>query len=203
MEYALVIAREMTMAFDDRGGMFLYFPYELLLIILAKLPIRYLVRIKAVSKRWNQILSSLDAFKLIHRNISLVFTPTFFIHSSDRGEKVEQLPSWVIEPTTREFYKFPIPKFPRLLFGNIIVDGCNGIYCLFHGLTIFSKRDAFTICNPGNNTFKRLPENKIVFWNFSAIAFDPSTAHFTLLLGLDENTSSSSNSSEEENESDT
>ncbi|KAH9328344.1 hypothetical protein KI387_000452 [Taxus chinensis] len=200
---ALVIAREMTMAFEDGGGMLLYFPYDLLLNILAKLPIRYLVRMKAVCKRWNQMLSSPDAFKLIYRNMPLVRTPAFFIHSPERSVESELFLSWVIEPMTGEFYRVPTPEFPRLLNRDYcIVDACNGIYCLSHHDTNFSGGLAFTMCNPGTNTFKRLPDNGIIYWNFSGLAFDPSTAHFTLLLGLDEYLTSSPDSSEEEDESD-
>ncbi|KAH9291136.1 hypothetical protein KI387_043674, partial [Taxus chinensis] len=175
------------------GGAFSWVPYELLLIIMAKLPAFTLLRMRAVCKEWNKILSPANAIRTIHQNAPIVHYPAYFIQLPwTRGGilgneyPIDDMQSWVIEPATGAVHKVPMPNFVNMdlamrRWGNLVIDACKSIYCCSR-----QERDrgvTLSLCNPGTNTWRCLPYHEVVRWNFTGMAFDPSTGHCTLLIG--------------------
>lgn len=156
-------------------GLWEALPENLVLSILAMLPVRTLARMRIVCKRWNSLLSPGDALQRIDPIFSVNSIPGFLIQL---GRDPRDLQTWVIElghsGSDVNIYKSPLPN------DQIVVDACQSICCCHR------RGDMdLSIGNPATRTWRRLPRPAHVNpdWDFIGMTFDSTSRRCTILLG--------------------
>ncbi|KAH6798970.1 hypothetical protein C2S51_035454 [Perilla frutescens var. frutescens] len=123
-------------------------PQDLMVAILARLPVKSLVRFKSVCKPWFNLFSN-PKFIKIHHDLFSQAPKTFAMQSH-----LLKCPSLGIEPGKK------IPA--GVLAANpveIFLDTCRGLVCL--GRPLFNRE--IILWNPATNLWKSLPLSKIDF----------------------------------------
>ncbi|GAB2298836.1 hypothetical protein Dimus_032913 [Dionaea muscipula] len=141
---------------DGRG--MASFPLDVIIDVLAKLPVKPLMRFKCVSRSWNNIISDPDFMKLhlkqsleTNSHINLIIgSPLQFLYSLD------------LESNQRTKLHEP---FGGLKSSPSIVGSCNGLLCLrYH-----DSDHTLVLYNPATQYYKKLPPSCRELPNYSMV----------------------------------
>lgn len=156
-------------------------PEELLVLVLAKLPILTIGRFRAVCKQWKSLLSPSLGFRRITPFVHPSSTPAFLIgrlhpsHSLNSLNNnlylLQSLPNSHIHRLSLEF----------LAPDSInVVTACKSVLCCSKN----GSPTSFYICNPITKTCKQLPPPiQLRHYDFVGLAFDVSTRLCILVIG--------------------
>eukprot|EP01018_Ginkgo_biloba_P022243 Gb_00419 [translate_table: standard] len=153
-------------------------PQDLLMQILARVPILFLLRLRTVCKQWNWAISSLkNSFQALSPAMPLSSTPAFFLERvENEGLEYPTTQVWLIAGNSN-IYKLPLDFLPTSVE---VVTVCKSlIWCrpLYDSSTLY-------ICNPVTRTWRHLPTPSKPTLGFSvAMAFDSSANGCRLLIG--------------------
>eukprot|EP01018_Ginkgo_biloba_P022211 Gb_20299 [translate_table: standard] len=157
-------------------------PDDFLVAILARLPIRMLLRYRVVCKRWNFLVSSMKDISMQGTiPIPVCSTPAFLIELRRMSVKIG-FPIYctkllaVVEGSS-DFYTLPFDFLPT---SCVVVASCKSLLCCC------CDAPAVYICNPFTRTWVELPAPNHMNgrdWDFIALSFDSSAKRCTLVMG--------------------
>lgn len=133
----------------DCGQGFGYFPDEVILQILARLPIKPLYRAKSVCKRWYN-LSLCEYFVRVYneasvrRSMVLVEVSEF---SDSNPSFISVGSSWGVSELSLDFLRDRVD----------VRASCNGLLCC----SSVPDKGVYYVCNPMTREFKLLPRNRV------------------------------------------
>ena len=133
--------------------------------VLARLPIKSIMRFRPVGKCWKEIFQSSE-FKQLSSTLMVYSSPAFvFMESED--ESFEQL------------HKVSLDFLPRPVS---VVARCKGLMCCCENLD-----EIIYICNPLTRSWIKLPEaHELTWWDFIGLTLDSCSKLCTLILGRQE-----------------
>lgn len=154
---------------------------DLLVEILARLPMKSIVRFRAVCKSWKEMFHSSE-FKRLVATLSVPPTQAFLIvqgkkqlTSVDSSQPFYVKNIWI---STESDYKFHSLSLDFLPSPVVVVASCKSILCCWSG-----KAEIY-LCNPVIQTWIEVPERvEHARWDFISLAFDTCTARCTLIMG--------------------
>ncbi|KAI4311064.1 hypothetical protein MLD38_036000 [Melastoma candidum] len=125
-----------------------YFPDEVILQILARLPIKFLYRAKSVCKRWYN-LSSCEYFVKVYDEAS-VRRSMVLVEVSELSDSIPSFicveRSWGVSELSLNFLRDRID----------VRSSCNGLLCC----SSVPDKGVYYVCNPITREFKVLPRNR-------------------------------------------
>ena len=136
-----------------------HLPHDIVLNILANLPVKSVLRFRCVSKTWDSSITT-PSFISTHLNlrnnntnlaylINFAFTTTFD----------STIPSFIggYDPTFNRISEYPIPSgfFPSHY--SYTADSCNGLVCFTNHNDLPTNTGAIYLWNPSIRKLKRLP----------------------------------------------
>ncbi|KAJ4799252.1 F-box family protein [Rhynchospora pubera] len=140
---------------------------DLLIEILARLPLKSLSRFKCVSKSWHRLISD----KYLQQKLPLISTGVFFRSESDQFKEPRYAytaADGVIEDSQLDFFPFHEK--------STIVDGCNGLLLYYRPAPV-----TFYVVNTTTKKWVSLPRPQKIT-QLSILAFDPySSPEFKVL----------------------
>ncbi|ERM98223.1 hypothetical protein AMTR_s00095p00151510 [Amborella trichopoda] len=158
------------------GSLCCALPDELMLKILTQLPVQSILNFKAISKSWNETLSS-PSFATAHSLSSSPFSPTFPLFVQKSG-------IFSIPPPPRCLSLSPNDTQPQLLKhlpDDASVDGlttCNGLICFYDRTS-----QSYYIGNPATSKYTVVPAPVDCFYNgVVGLGYDPISFSFKILI---------------------
>lgn len=140
---------------------------DLLVEVLARLPLKSLSRFKCVSKSWYQLISD----NYLQQRLPLISTGVFFRSESDQFKEPRYAytaDDGVIKDSKLDFF----PYHDK----STIVDGCNGLLLYY-----LSALKTFYVVNTTTKRWVSLPRARKIT-QLSILAFDPySSLHYKVL----------------------
>ncbi|KAE8684281.1 Detected protein of unknown function [Hibiscus syriacus] len=161
-----------------------YFPVEVIIEILKRLPVKSLVKCRSVCKTWNSLISD-PSFVSTHLQASLSRPPNnnplLLIRCSKNGKENYFL--HYDNDGFDEFKKLQFPVFDCVSY-SVVVGSCNGLICLS-----FLPHDVlnFVFWNPSIHKYVSLPQPSICCYSpdvhlKSGFGFDSRTNDYKLLI---------------------
>ncbi|KAF5730353.1 F-box and associated interaction domains-containing protein putative isoform 1 [Tripterygium wilfordii] len=151
-------------------------PEDIVVEILARLPVKSVLRFKCVAKRWNQIIRSYD---FVSKHCSKQEPTCAFVVRHDPEE--EECYSWLHEPQID-----PEVETANLIFSEnfdllpVVFGPCNGLLCLC------DTAGNVTIWNPSTKEHKDLPKTYGHDFNNFGFGFDRKTNDYNVLRFVSE-----------------
>ena len=155
---------------------------DLLIQVLARLPMKSIMRFRAVCKSWKEMIDSLEFKDLVSMlQVSLSYTSTFLI-VQERNPLTcpdpSQLPfmenMWISTEGSYNFHRLSMDFLPISVY---VVASCTSLLCCA------AKHFNIYICNPVAKTWIKLPERpKPRKWDFISLAFDKCSKFFTNII---------------------
>lgn len=167
-------------------------PEDMLFMILARLPLRNIVGLKPVCKRWNYVLSSFmgnpnpNPLQVMDPNLPLRSDPGFLLHlywhmgEAEEWERETGRGTWVIEGNGSQIYRIPLEA--------IVMEVSKSVLCSILAEDTFKSNPDFYLSNPATGTWRRLTlpsreGQRPLYMFFTAMAFDVSTRRCTVIVG--------------------
>lgn len=151
---------------------------DMLLQILARLPLKIIFRFRAVSKTWKQMFESLE-FKRLVSTLAVSSTDAFLVVQGRDSWNHSHLPfvenMWISTEGTYNFHRLSLDFLPSPVY---VVASCTSLlFCCGIHLELY-------ICNPMIRTWIKIPDRpNRREWDFVALAFDKCTTYCTLIIG--------------------
>ena len=147
--------------------------------VLARLPIKSIMRFRAVCKRWKEIFQSSE-FKQLSYTLMVYSSPAFVFTESEE-ETFEQFTYMKLMNVESGYklHKVSLDFLPRPVS---VVARCNDHMCCCENLD-----EIIYICNPLTRSWIKLPEaHELTWWDFIGLTLDSCSKLCTLILGRQE-----------------
>ncbi|CDO98732.1 unnamed protein product [Coffea canephora] len=126
-----------------------FFPDDVILQILARLPVKALTRIKCVCKLWYQLASG-DYFRHVHNELS-IRNPMVLVEVTDTSS--ESRSSLICVDNLRGVYEFSLDFIKARVK---VRASCNGLLCC----SSIPDKGVYYVCNPMTREYKMLPRSR-------------------------------------------
>ena len=136
-----------------------HLPYDIVLNILANLPVKSVLRFRCVSKTWDSSITT-PSFISTHFNLSNNNSNlAYLINFASTTTFDSTIPSFSAgyDPTFNRISEYPIPSsfFPSHY--SYPADSCNGLVCFTNHKNLPTNAGAIYLWNPSIRKLKRLP----------------------------------------------
>ncbi|XP_050218358.1 F-box protein At3g07870-like [Mercurialis annua] len=160
--------------------MSVYFPEEVILQILYKLPVKKLGQCATVCKSWKFLIKN-PSFIITHSN-NQTHEPLFLFRLVSNGKERYSLHFDDQSSQTHMAFNSPALKCDAQNRYFRVLGSCKGLICLADDLTVFTN--TYVFWNPLIRRFKRLPVPNFTYGDFDAFigfGFDSVGSDFKLL----------------------
>ncbi|XP_030963956.1 F-box/kelch-repeat protein At3g06240-like [Quercus lobata] len=168
-----------------------HLPHDVVLNILATLPVKSLIRFKCVSKLWD---SSITSPNFISNHLNIVNNN----NNNDDNDHAYLIQTCIeynspkipitykvlcCDRTFDSLFEFSVPSVFDLNM-SLLVGSCNGLVCLTQHRRLSATSDAIYLWNPSIRKFKRLPDscsNGKDFWFSTGFGYQSKTNDYKVV----------------------
>ncbi|XP_030970042.1 F-box/kelch-repeat protein At3g23880-like [Quercus lobata] len=151
-----------------------HLPHDIVLNILARLPVKSVLRFRCVSKTWYSSIATpnfISNHLIYHKNNNNNNNLAYLINIPSTIAYPPNIPSFIggYDHAFDRISEYPIP-FAFLVSYALSAGSCNGLVCLYQFRDNPTNVDSIYLWNPSIRKVKRLPDSIYSFTHFHRVS---------------------------------